>query len=144
VFTSTLTSNSRAPQWLRVPATGSNVSACATCGTAASVETVRLSEVLDAGVQYWTCTTCGLVWGTRDTVSSADPNPRRCPECLRPGRARALDPGWDHHYVCAAWRRQLEGTRRLGRGILNARSWPGWTGRRAFSDLPLCDVTAIA
>jgi transposase-like protein len=100
----TLSSNS-APQWLRVPATTDArlaVSACATCGTAASVEPVRLTEGVDAGVQYWTCKTCGLVWGTRDTPTPADPNCCTCPACQRPGRVRPINPDWDHHYLCAA------------------------------------------
>jgi hypothetical protein len=64
-----LSSNALTSQWLRVPATtdGSGVSPCATCGTAAGVKPVRITEVVDASVQYWTCKTCGLVWGTRDT-----------------------------------------------------------------------------
>jgi hypothetical protein len=38
---------------------------CPTCNAADSVAPLTVTEV-DRAVRYWSCSRCGLTWGTRD------------------------------------------------------------------------------
>jgi hypothetical protein len=74
---------------------------CPTCGGFETVAPVQVSGV-DPGVDYWSCTRCGLAWGTRWIDTTPEAYRRRCPSCQHAGRYDDADPAWDHHFICVA------------------------------------------
>jgi hypothetical protein len=74
---------------------------CPTCGGFETVAPVQVAGV-DPGVDYWSCTACGLTWGTRWMNTAREPFRRRCPGCEHAGRYDDADPAWDHYFICVA------------------------------------------